>query len=891
MTWIDQPRNPATIKARRIKAGNGALAFLSSTPLRCCRKLPLVHRAGRDYPPLVLAALLAMIRSHFPLPAGLLFASALAAAVEPAIPPNTQLGPVTPASAGPLQAPTALAIDDRGRILVAENPPAKTPATAPATDLAWYFDDLAATQPAQRLALLEKWQGKIPPVYLPSGAPRVRWFSERDGDGVFDESGTTAAGLFGPTAGPVGGLLAQVGTIYLGGLPEIKLLCVSEAATPAAPKALVTGLGIRISCSARGLSGFTPGPDGRLYGTIGDAGLSGTTAAGSSYQLPNQGCAFRFEPDGSGFEIFHSGLRQPSGVAFDAAGNAFTVDAGAGHGDAARIVYLVDGGDSGWRMEYQALLDFYQQLGLTERPPVSWLAENLWQLAGTEQPAYITPPAGFLTTQPSGLTSHPGTGFLESEAGRFLVCDRHVDPSKSGIRSFAMTAVGAGMKLTDSRDLVAGLTAAAVAYSWDGKLIIADAGSNRLLTLSANPQPWQAEAAAEAAKLAAENLDQRGAADLLPLLKHPDFRIRLRAQFALTRKPDALARFATAIASADPIERRHGIWGVGILARRGCGVPVAAASFGDLPDFRIRVGASTQLVGLLNHQDAEVRAEAVRALGEALNQFVKPPDPRKPPRGPQPETFMKAEELPLAALLFDPAPRVRYFTAISIGKLKAMGFYSAICNFLAANNNQEPYLRHAGSYALQHLVTSPLMLAGLERHPAAAVRLGAAVALRRMRVAEAATFINDPDPQIADESIRAVTDLSLDDVRVSVGLLLDNPSARQWQPFMLRRLVHNAFRLGGADNAARMLKLVGDPAIPAPVQQEVLRLLRVWSEPPPVDQLTGQWRPLAKRDPVEIKPLLTAELPRLFKLGGTIRTAALELNAFYQLKLPLTNDK
>lgn len=827
-----------------------------------------------------------MIRSHFPLPAGLLFASALAAAVEPTIPPNTRLGPATPATVAPLQAPTALAIDDRGRILVAENPPAKTPATAPAADVAWYLDDLAATLPAHRRALLEKWQGKIPAAFLTQTTPLLRRFADLDGDGSFDQVTTCVTGVTAPSAGTAGGLGAHDGAIYLGRPPEIRLLGEPESGTPAAPKALVTGFGIRVSCSAHGLSGFTPGSDGRLYGTIGDSGLSVTNAVGSSLQLPNQGCAFRFDPDGSGFEIFHTGLRQPSGVAFDAAGNAFTVDAGAGHCDAARIVYLVDGGDSGWRMEYQALLDFYQQLGLTERPPVAWLAENLWQLAAAEQPAYITPPAGFLTTQPSGLTSHPGTGLLESEAGRFLVCDRHVNPAKSGIRSFAMTAVGAGMKLADSRDLVTGLTAAAVAYSWDGKLIVADAGTNRLLTLSADPQPWHAEAAAEAAKIAAENLDQRGAAELLPLLKHPDFRIRLRAQFALTRKPDALARFATAIASADPIERRHGIWGLGILARRGCGVPVATADFADLPNFRLRIDASKQLVGLLKHQDAEVRAEAVRALGEALNQFVKPPDPSKPQRGSQLETFIKAEELPLAALLFDPAPRVRYFAAITIGKLKATGFYSAVCNFLAAANNQEPYLRHAGSYALQHLVSSPLMLAGLERHPAAAVRLGAAVALRRMRVLEAATFINDPDPRIADEAIRAVTDLSLDEVRLGIGFLLDNLTARQWQPFMLRRLVHNAFRLGGADNAARMLKLVGDPTVPAPVQQEVLRLLRVWSEPPPVDQLTGQWRPLAKRDPVEIKPLLTAELPRLFKLGGTTRTAALELNTFYQLKLP-----
>lgn len=820
-----------------------------------------------------------MIRSHFPLV--VLFGSGLAAAAEPTLPPATKLAPAMPGDLAPLQGPAALAIDDQGRILVAENPPANPPAAAPATGLDWVLDDLAATTSAQRLTLLVKWRGKIPAAYLPGAAPQVRRFADPDGDEVFDQAVTLPAG----GGASIGGLFAQEGAVFLGGLPAIRLLDEADGAKAVVPKPLLTGFGIRISGAAHGVSGFTPGPDGRLYGTSGDGGLSITDAGGGTHALPNQGCAFRFEVDGSGFEIFHSGLRQPCGVAFDAAGNPFTVDAGSGHGDAARVVFLVEGGDSGWRMEHQALLDFHCQLGLTAAPPVAWLEEHLAEDSQELQPAYLTPPAGHLTTVPGSLISHPGTGFLEAEAGRFLVCDRTPDAATSGVRSFAMTAAGAGMKLADSRDLVAGLSAAAVAYTWDGKLILA--GDQQLFSLSAEAGPWQPEATAEAPKLVTENLDERTAADLLPLLKHPDFRIRLRAQFALTRKPDALARFTTVIAATDPIQRRHGIWGVGILARRGCGVPpTAATSFGGLPDRRLRISAGMALLGLLQHADPEVRAEALRALGDAINQFVKPLDISKPQKEVQPEVLISADELPLATLLFDPEPRVRYCAAIAIGKLKAAGFYDPICGFLAANNNQDPWLRHAGSYALQHLATSPLMIAGLERHPSAAVRLGAAVALRRMGVAEAATFINDPDPRVADEAIRAVTDLGLDAVRVSVASLLDNLGDRQWQPFMLRRLVHNAFRAGTAENAARLLKLVGDPAVPAPLQLEILRLLRAWPEPPPVDQLTGHWRPLPKRDAAELKPLLTAELPRLFKLDAAIRTAALELNTLYQLKLP-----
>ena len=825
---------------------------------------------------------------HFSLPAGLLIASTLCSIAEPTIPAATQLEPTALASIPPLQASTALTIDDQGRILVAENLPVAPPTSTPDAGMAWYLDDLAVNQPAQRLALLDKWQGKFPPPLRALTTPQVRRFGDPNGAGVFQQANVIDIGLAAQVGGTLGGLHAHEETVFLGAPPEIRQFRKPVDGGAAKAEPMIGGLGLRVSCAGHGISGFTLGPDGRLYGTIGDFGLSYTSPSGTSQQLPNQGCAFRFEVDGSGFEIIHRGLRQPCGVAFDAAGNPFTLDAGAGHGDGTRVIYLVDGGDSGWRMEYQGLLDHSAALGLPNPPPVAWLEEQLWQPSHAVQPAYITPPAGLLTTLPSGLTYHPGTGLIESEAGRFLVGDRAVDPAKSGILSFAMTADGAGMKLADARPLVSGLTPADFEYSWDGKLIIADAASNRLLTLRAKDSPWQADAVADTAKLARENLDQHESGELLTLLKHPDLRIRLRAQFALTRKPDALKQFAAAIASDDPTQQLHGIWGTGILARRGNGVPLSAATkFADLPDNRLRINAGRQLVGLLKHYQSEVRAQAVRMLSESLNQFAKAPDRTLKPTGPQLEVLVTAEELPLAALLFDSAPRVRFFAAIAIGRFKATGFYGSVCEFLAANNNQDAYLRHAGSFALQHLVTNPLMLAGLERHPSAAVRMGAAVALRRMGVPEAATFINDSDPHVADEAIRSVTDLSLDEVRLPVAFLLDNLTARKWQPFMLRRLIHNAFRLGGAENVERLMKLVGDPTIPEPLQLEILRLFRTWPEPAPVDQLTGHWRPLAKRDPAEIKPLLTAELPRLFKLSGALRAAAIELNTLYQIKLPV----
>jgi quinoprotein glucose dehydrogenase len=818
-------------------------------------------------------------------------APVLAAAGTPAgveIPAGTTLQLAATAKEQHLESPTALAFDESGRIFITETPRLGHGVEDDRKHLDWYLADLAARKTSERLALYEKWKAQVPHSYLTEKSERVRCLADGDGDGVFEKSTVFADGFNDPLDGAIGGVLAHQGGVYVACIPNLWLLRDANGDGVADDrKTLQDGFGVRVSLAGHDLRGFTLGPDGRLYGTLGDRGLNLTTKEGKTYQYPNEGCAFRIEADGSGFEVFHTGLRNPQGLVFDAFGNAFTVEASSGLGDAPRLIYLVDGGDSGWQMEHQTLHDFHRQIGLTELPPNRWIDEHMWELRHPLQPAYILPPAAHLTVNPAGLASHPGTGFLEAEAGRFLVCDQGGDAAHSGIGSFEVKPEGAGMQLTDFRQLLRGIAATAAAYAWDGRLFIIDGGNEQIFSLNAAAGTWHPSEAAETVKLIREGFAQRDSAELAKLLKHPDSRVRLRAQIALTRQADALARFSAAIASGDVMERVHGVWGIGILARRGSGVPVPGnTEFGDVPDNKVRLAAGQLLAGLLKHPDAEVRAQAARAIGDARNQFVQPRDLSAPRGLPTQGTLVTAEGLPLAALLFDQSPRVRYFAAVSIGKLKALGFYSSICDFLKANDNRDPYLRHAGAFALQHIATNSLMLSGLERHPSPAVRLGATIALRRMRDPAVATFIHDPDPQVADEAIRAVTDLSLDSVRIPLSRLLDNLAARPWQPFMLRRLIHNAFRLGTAKDAARLLKLVGDPAIPVEIQQESLRLLALWVTPPAVDQLTGHWRPLAARDPATIKPALNTALPRLLQQDGFIRTAALELGKQYQLETP-----
>jgi quinoprotein glucose dehydrogenase len=776
-----------------------------------------------------------------------------------------------------LTSPTALTFDEQGRVYLSETHRFRQGVEDDRDRLYWYLDDLAAKKTRDRRALHEKWKDKLPLEELTKRSEVIRRLADTDGDGKIDESKVFADGFNDVLDGTAAGVFFYEGSLYFACIPKIWALRDTDGdGTADERKVVEDGFGVRVSLSGHDLNGFTLGPDGRIYGTVGDRGFSVLTQAGVTYDFPNEGAAFRFEPDGTGFEVFHTGLRNPKEIAFDALGNAFSVDNNSDQGDAARVVYLVEGGDSGWQMEHQTMHSFHRQIGLEDRPPGRWMEERMWELENPSQPAYILPPIAHLTSGPSGLTYHPGAGFLEAEAGRFLVCDYRGGAANSGVWSFEIKPKGAGMMLSDSRQFAWGIAATDVEYSWDGRVFISDFingwashEAGRLLALDAGEKIYQARDAASTPKLIREGFDSRSSAELANLLKHPDLRVRLRSQLALTRKPDAVQRLMDAADSSNFSVRMHGIWGLGIVSRRGS-APLPGAAFGNVPTIESRRKAEGKLVSLLKDKNAEVRAQVLRVLADAGGD---------------------ASLIPLGPLLGDESPRVRFFAALLVGKRKMIGYYGPVCDLLEENNNQDVHLRHAGIFALQHLAENPSILTALSFHDSAAVRLAAAVALRRMKHPGLALFVRDRDPQVADEAIRAICDLDLEEQRGAVGVLLDQVGTRSWTPFMLRRLVHNAYRIGNAENAARILQVAGNPEIPEIVRKEAFRLLNEWTEPFPADQLTGHWRPLDKRDLETIRPALMEAVPALLQQEGFVLTEVLGLVERHDLKVQGLDDE
>ncbi len=776
-----------------------------------------------------------------------------------------------------LTSPTALSFGSNGELYVSETHRFRHGVPDNRDHLYWYLDDISSRTTADRMKMHEKWQDKEPSTslkFLTEKQDLIRVLSNPDSNGIFQKQGVFADGFNDVLDGPAAGVLAYEGTVFLACIPKIYALRDKDGNGEADVREVIDdGFGVRVSFSGHDLNGFTLGPDGRIYGTLGDRGMNVTTREGVHYEMPDEGSVFRFDPDGSNLEVIHTGLRNPKEIAFDEFGNGISVDNNCDQGDKARVVYVVDGGDSGWNMGHQGLLVHHKQMGMDEQPPARWMAERIWEMPNPEQPAYIIPPVGLVTSGPSGLSFHPGTGFLEAEVGRFQICDYRGGAAGSGIWSFKVEPSGAGMKTTGARKLNWGAAVTDVDYSWDGKLTVTDFiggwashEAGRVYSLEAE-QPYLAEKAAEVPAIIREGFEKRSSSELARLLLHPDMRVRLRAQLALTRKPDAVSWLTKAATqTTNRLTRLQGIWGLGIIARRGAAVLPAAT---DIPPaaMALRESARTALLPFLADSDLEVRSQAIKVLGES---------------------GLKADGIPIEKLLSDSSPRIQLFAALGAGRLKATAAVPAVLTML--ENSTDPYIRHAGSHALWMLQT-PQQLAAHSANPSARVRMAAVIALRRAKSPELARFLADPDIAVADEAARSINDQNIVEARPQVGALLDNVNSRSHSVMMWRRMLHSAFRTGDEASARRVLKIALDPKSPDKSRKEAFRLLAEWTNPHSVDQSTGRLAPLPARDPELIRKVLAGSINPLVTVDAKFLEPALSLIQKNQLDLSAVADE
>ncbi len=754
--------------------------------------------------------------------------------------------------------PVAFDFDEKGRLFVSETYRYRTSVLDIRDYMGMLELDLASRSIEDRVALHHKVFGAQAKDFAIEGEV-VRLVEDTNGDGVADKSRAFADGFNTELDGIASGVLARHGKVWFTNIPSLWLL--EEGADGKVKRdELLRGFGVRYNFTGHDFHGLALGHDGKIYYSIGDRGTHVKGKEGQMVDYPDEGAVFRSNPDGTEFEMVAHGLRNPQELVFDDHGNLFTGDNDSDQGDMERLVYLVEGGDSGWRIGYQ-----HAPMG--KGGP--WMREGLWKPAFAGRPAYLLPPICNIEDGPSGLTYYPGTGLDPKYAGHFFITHFKGSIARSGIQTYTLKQNGATFAPTSSQQFMGGVLPTDVTFGPDGKLYLLDwvdgwpkSNKGRVYSVSpVKPDPAQVKLSADLAKLLAAGFTASSEADLVALLSHVDRRARLEAQLELASRGDKSIAAFTKVANnklANPLARLHAVWGLTQLGRKAASVHTIAGPERPSPTL-MKVGSTLQK--LLADKDPEVRAQSAKGLG----------DIRYERRG-----------VALTKALTDPNSRVQFFAAQSLGKLGDAKSTPALLALLRTNDNKDPYLRHAAAHALAGIGKNAALDAGVQ-DPSAAVRLGVVLAYRELRDANVAWFLNDSDAYVAREAAMAINDAPIEAAYPALAAKLDGAPIND-EP-LVERIINANYRLGTPANAKALAQYATRNGANNTMRAEALLQLGLWGKTPQRDRVVGIFRPLAARDAKPAADALTPVLPKVLgKAPETVQLAALEAIGNLQLR-------
>lgn len=727
----------------------------------------------------------------------------------------------------------SLGIDPKGRVFVTEANRfwLGVPDLRGANEM--IRDDFKLETVEDRLKMYEKFAANFPEGWFEKVADRIVRLEDRDGNGAPDHR-TLFSDHFKRAQDGIGfSILPEKDAVYFTNIPSVwKMTDTDDDGKADTHEEISTGYGVRVSFIGHDLHGIIRGPDGRLYFSVGDRTYNVTDAEGKNHNGAGRGAVFRCESDGSGLEVFATGLRNPQELAFDEFGNLFTFDNTGDIGDKARMVYVLEGSDSGWNMAHQSPHHYAKILDWGEfRPPKAmWVEERMFDMWNEKQPQWVYPPAAHVGNGPSGITFLTGDAVPEDLRNNFLMTNYRGDIGRSNTLAISYEPKGAGFAAKEVREFVTGLAAADVDIAPDGRIFFADFGGGWSINTNASVQVLEPKdeaakkAGAEAAELISGGFEELTPKSFLIALKHPDLRVRLAAQFAMAAKGNeqffwphlSTTEFSTK-------QRLHLLWGAAQVCReKGIDPGWGAIAISDDPDPEIRANYA-RVVG-------DLRAESGRA--------------------------------PCLQLLNDESPRVRSLAAIALGRICKSGDADVIDALYSANLDEtDVVLRHAILSALDRIGTVEAAVARASSENREQ-RLLAVLFLRRHESPSLTNFLADADPQIKLETIRAIYDTAVLDT--PAGATVAELSPKDLPESLQRRIIAANYRLGKPANAQRMLDLAADDSLKLGLREYALHGLTMWPSAIDTDPVLGHYRPqsVAERKKEDLAAALTAGLRR-----------------------------
>ncbi len=735
-----------------------------------------------------------------------------------------------------LSNPVAFAFDEQGRVFVSETHRYRSSVLDIRDYMPMLEHELALTSLDDRLKMIDNVFGDQASE-LAQETEVVRVISDTDGDGVADDSRVFADGFNTKLDGIASGVLVRDGKVWFTNIPSLWQFDVAaDGVTATSRQELLRGFGIRFGYTGHDFHGLAFGPDGKLYYSVGDRSTNVTDQEGNNHQLLDQGAVFRSNPDGSEFEIFARGLRNPQELAFDNYGNLLTGDNDCDNGDLERLVHVAEGSDSGWRIGYQ-----FAPMGRAG----PWMTDDLWNANNDNRPAYLLPPVSNIEDGPSGITYYPGSGLNSSFDDTIFITHFKGNVARSGVQTYKLEPNGATLRVTHSEQFIWGTLPTDVTFAPDGKFYFVDwvegwpkSNKGRIYSVSPkNRSAAEVALSAEVNRLIAGGIKKASTAELLTLLGHRDQRVRQEAQFRLAAMGSAvIADLTTRALNASPmltpqLARIHALWALGQIQRQD------SKALAVLPH-------------LFTDTDPEIRAQAAKLAGDH-----------------QQKATFKA----LVSLLADHAERVQFFAAQSLGKFGDGDAAKPLLELLRRNHNADAYVRHAATYAL-YRIGNLRALKAARNDDSAAVRLGVILAYRYLQDPDVAYFLNDADPFLVRETALAINDAPIDAAMPALAAMLGKGDLDD--ATLQNRIINARLRLGRTEDAVALAAFAAQQSVPADLREEALTQLSTWPEPFHRDRLVGVYRPLPARAAGPAIAALESQLPLLLAdKSGRIKRA------------------
>jgi putative membrane-bound dehydrogenase-like protein len=751
--------------------------------------------------------------------------------------------------------PTSVTFDEAGNAYVASTTRRKAGDLDIREHRLWIPDDVGLTSPADKLAF---YQRELAPGKMKAGRgslkdhnkdgsvdwkdltfhqERIYKLTDTDRDGVADKITIFAEGFNSPVSGIAAGVLYFDGWVYVTAIPDVWRLKDTDGDGVADVKEVIaTGFGGHIAYAGHDMHGLRLGPDGRIYWTVGDKGANVVSKEGRRFAYPHEGCVLRCEPDGSGFEVFAHGIRNTQEIAFDAFGNVIGVDNdGDQPKERERLMYLLEGSDSGWRNQHQ-----YQATDSR------WMKENMWMPAGAaDQPLSITPPIANYSDGPAGFLFEPGHALDGDLRGHFIL-DQF---PKGKMDAFTLVPDRDSFRQEDLRVINDGLMGIGMSWAPDGRAYFADWIGG--YPLDGKGAIWRMDVAPNVDKTSEAFLSKPFSAEipkdeLLGLLGHRDQRVRVNASIRLHRLGAWSEMLALALKAESPrFARIHAIWGYGMGVRLG------------------KVTDVTASLALLDDADSEIRVQAMKILSEA-----------------------KTSQLltdKVASQLSQNDFRVRTQAGITLANLGGKVPMASLWRDAEADLRM-PWLRHglvsglAGTQSSEELLHFAQTKTGAEA-------VFSTLALVRQKSPLLSKLLTHANPEVVTEAARAIhDDEGIAAAQPALAAAFGQPNL----PFHAARRALNA-NLRQGDEAAlqRVLNWTISQPEGAPLRLEALNTLLVFDLPPALDFVDGTARKYPPREVARLAALIRAKQDYLLKLQRPEeRAPALSLLVKYEAALP-----